>query len=90
MHVKPLGQSLVQSKFLMEVNVPVSVSGKQINENIQKTKNPLTLDTSLPISFCFKLQNHTHRLFIVNQTFSNTHAMKAEFYFCFLEKEQLY
>lgn len=66
----------------MEVSVPISVSGKQINENINKTL--LTLDTSLPSSFCFKLQNHIHRLFILNQTFSNIHAMKAEFLFLFL------
>ena len=63
MHVKPLGQSLVQSKFLIEVSFPVS--GEQINENINKTL--LTLDTSLPSSFCFKPQNHIHRLFILNQ-----------------------
>ena len=80
MHVKPLGQSLVQSTFLIEVSFPVS--GEQINENINKTL--LTLDTSLPSSFCFKPQNHIHRLFILNQTCSNAHAMKVEFLFLFL------
>lgn len=82
MCVKLLVQCLVQSKFLIEVNFPVSASSKQIS-----TQAKPSYPVHFPFQLLFVLSHISHpQILYPNQTLSNVRAVSAGSYFSFLEK----